>query len=242
MVSYYTGNHTGDVPGNLPDPYYWWEAGAMFGALIDYWWYTGDDSYNKITMQAMLHQVGTENNYEPRNQSRSLGNDDQAFWAISAMSAVENKFPDPPPDKPQWLYLVQAVFNRQAARWDNETCGGGLRWQIFSLNNGYHYKNSISNGAFFHLAARLARYTNDDSYSKWAEKSWKWMTAIKLISPTFQIFDGTDSADNCSGINHIQWSYNNGILLLGAAHMYNHVSSPPQMDTYPSITIYYFYV
>jgi mannan endo-1,6-alpha-mannosidase len=30
MVRYYTGNNTGNVPGNLPDPYYWWEAGAMF--------------------------------------------------------------------------------------------------------------------------------------------------------------------------------------------------------------------
>jgi mannan endo-1,6-alpha-mannosidase len=29
LMSYYTGNRTGDVPGNLPDPYYWWEAGAM---------------------------------------------------------------------------------------------------------------------------------------------------------------------------------------------------------------------
>jgi len=29
MMSYYTGNHTGDTPGNLPSPYYWWEAGAM---------------------------------------------------------------------------------------------------------------------------------------------------------------------------------------------------------------------
>jgi mannan endo-1,6-alpha-mannosidase len=30
LMSYYTGNNTGDVPGNLPDPYYWWEAGAMY--------------------------------------------------------------------------------------------------------------------------------------------------------------------------------------------------------------------
>lgn len=29
LMTYYTGNHTGDVPGNLPQPYYWWEAGAM---------------------------------------------------------------------------------------------------------------------------------------------------------------------------------------------------------------------
>ena len=33
LMSYYTGNNTGDVPGNLPDPYYWWEAGAMYDDL-----------------------------------------------------------------------------------------------------------------------------------------------------------------------------------------------------------------
>jgi len=30
LMTYYTGNNTGDVPGNLPAPYYWWEAGAMY--------------------------------------------------------------------------------------------------------------------------------------------------------------------------------------------------------------------
>jgi len=29
LMSEYTGNRTGDTPGNLPDPYYWWECGAM---------------------------------------------------------------------------------------------------------------------------------------------------------------------------------------------------------------------
>ena len=38
MMKYYTGNNTGDVPGNLPDPYYWWEAGAMFMNMIEYWY------------------------------------------------------------------------------------------------------------------------------------------------------------------------------------------------------------
>ncbi|PHH79588.1 hypothetical protein CDD83_3849 [Cordyceps sp. RAO-2017] len=44
MMRYYTGNNSGDVPGNLPDPYYWWTAGAMFGTVIDYWQLTGDES------------------------------------------------------------------------------------------------------------------------------------------------------------------------------------------------------
>lgn len=65
MVTYYTGNRTGDIPGNLPPPYYWWETGAMFSALIDYWYYTGDTAYNDITTQAMLFQVGPNNDYMP---------------------------------------------------------------------------------------------------------------------------------------------------------------------------------
>lgn len=64
---------------------------------------------------------------------------------MSAMTAAENNFPDPPADEPQWLALAQAVFNTQAdpSRHD-ESCGGGLRWQIPLSNNGYDYKNSES--------------------------------------------------------------------------------------------------
>lgn len=89
MVSLYTGNNTGDVPGNLPAPYYWWEAGAMFGTLIDYWYYTGDSTYNEVTTQALLFQVGPNDNYMPPNQSKTLGNDDQAFWGMAAMVGRE---------------------------------------------------------------------------------------------------------------------------------------------------------
>ena len=70
MTSFYTGNNTGDVPGNLPDPYYWWQAGAMFGILVEYWYYTKDDSYNEITTQALLFQVGPDEDYMPPNQTK----------------------------------------------------------------------------------------------------------------------------------------------------------------------------
>lgn len=224
MMHYYTGNRTGDVPGNLPDPYYWWEAGAMFGAMIDYWYYTNDTTYNDEVQQAMLWQVGADDNYMPANQSKSLGNDDQGFWGIAAMSAVESNFQNPPSDKPQWLALAQAVFNTQASRWDNATCGGGLRWQILSLNAGYGYKNSVANGVFFNIAARLALYTGNSSYSDWAETTWDWMDEIGLIGSEYQIYDGTAVSDNCSSIDHIQWTYNAGLFLLGAANLYQFVS------------------
>ena len=60
-------------------------------------------------------------------------------------------------------------------------------------NAGYDYKNSISNGGFFQIAARLARFTGNASYVEWAEKIWDWTEGIGLMSNTYDIFDGTDT-------------------------------------------------
>ncbi|KAK0720039.1 cell wall glycosyl hydrolase [Lasiosphaeris hirsuta] len=222
LMKYYTGNNTGDVPGNLPDPYFWWEAGAMFGTMIDYWALTGDDSYNSVITQAMLHQASDTADFMPPNQTRTLGNDDQGFWAMAAMTAAENKFPDPPPGEPQWLALAQAAFNQWASRWD-PTCGGGLRWQIFTFNNGFNYKNSISNGCFFNVASRLARFTGNQTYADWASKIFAWEESAGLITPQYDIYDGVTikNTDQCVDVDRIQWSYNHGIFLHGAAAMYD---------------------
>lgn len=155
------------------------------------------------------------------NQTKSEGNDDQAFWGLAAMSAAEVNFPNPPSTSPQWLALAQAVFNTQAPRWDALTCGGGLRWQVFTFNNGYNYKNTISNGCFFNLAARLAKYTGNQTYADWAVKAWDWTVAINLLDENYYVYDGTDVLKNCSDTNHLQWTYNAGAYLLGAANMYN---------------------
>jgi len=226
MMTYYTGNHTGDVPGNLPLPYYWWEAGSMFGTLIDYYYYTNDSTYNDVVTQGMLWQAGPDNDYMTPNQTKTEGNDDQGFWGMAAMAAAEQKFPDPPSDKPQWLELAQGVFNTQASRWDNQYCNGGLRWQIFTFNTGYDYKNTISNGCFFNLGARLALYTGNDSYAQWAEKTFNWTQASRLMDEQYLFYDGAHTTLNCSDVNKVQWTYNAGVFLLGAATMYNYVGLP----------------
>lgn len=139
------------------------------------------------------------------------------------MSAAERNFPNPPEGQPQWLALAQGVFNSQALRWDTESCGGGLRWQIYAFNAGYTYKNTISNGCMFQLAARLARYTGNTTYAEWAEKIYDWTSAIGLLSKDYQLYDGSDLTINCTELNHLQWSYNAGIYLAGSAYMYNFV-------------------
>lgn len=190
------------------------------GAMIDYWYYTGDDTWNDMVIQGLLHQVGDHSDYMPNNQTLTEGNDDQGFWGLAVMSAAEQRFPDPPKDKPQYLALAQAVFNTQAARWDTENCNGGLRWQIFTWNKGFDYKNSISQGCFFALAARLALYTGNTSYADWAERAWDWTVGVSFIDDKYRVFDGAHIQTNCSNRIPYQWSYNVGVFINGASAMY----------------------
>ncbi|KAL2192667.1 glycoside hydrolase family 76 protein [Corynascus similis CBS 632.67] len=233
MMLFYQGNKSGEIPGILPGPptehkgdYYWWEGGAMMGTYVDYWFLTGDPSYNHVITEGMLHQVGPNADYMPPNHTASLGNDDQGFWGMSAMLAAENKFPNPPEDQPQWLALAQAVFHTQAApdRHDN-TCNGGLRWQVPPTNAGYNYKNTIANACFFNLGARLARYTENQTYAEWASKTFDWLWGVGYIDhENWKVYDGGHVEHNCTDINKAQFSYNAALLLQGSAFMYNYTN------------------
>jgi mannan endo-1,6-alpha-mannosidase len=115
----------------------------MWGTLLDYWHWTGDDTYNDMTYRALLHQAGPDEDFKDRNWTASLGNDDQAFWGMSALVAAETKFQDPPKDQAQWLALAQAVWHEQTADdLRDGGCGFGLRWQAVKNNRGFDYKNS----------------------------------------------------------------------------------------------------
>jgi mannan endo-1,6-alpha-mannosidase len=102
-----------------------------------------------------------------------------------------------------------------------------LRWQVYQWLSGYDYKNSIANGCFFNLGARLARYTNNDTYAQHAENTWNWITSVGLIDSQYKIYDGAHIETNCTDINEVQFSYNMGVWLLGSAYMYNYVSRYP---------------
>lgn len=236
LMSYYHGDEPGQTPGILPGPppggpYYWWEGGALWGTMVDYWHYTDDKTYNDKTQFSLLFQSNEpENNYMHKNWTISLGNDDQGFWGMSVMLAAETIFPDPPADRPQWLMLAQAVFNTQAARWDNQDCGGGLRWQIPFANTGYNYKNSIANAILFNMGARLARYTNNDTYADWAEKVWEWMENVGYIDKDYNIYDGGHVEANCTDIDKAQFSYTAGIFIQGLGFMHNYTNGKEIWD------------
>lgn len=154
------------------------------------------------------------------------GNDDQMFWGLAAITASETGFPEID-GKPSWTSLARAVFNMQVGRWDTEACDGGIRWQIWPYQAGYTMKNAISNGGLFELAARLARFTKNETYADWADKIWDWSATTPLLqTKNWYIADSTNNEANCKDSGNNQWTYNYGTYLAGAAFMYNYVKTP----------------
>ncbi|CCF47060.1 glycosyl hydrolase family 76, partial [Colletotrichum higginsianum] len=226
-MSYYTGNVSSDpkMVGDLPEPYYWWQAGALWGIMMDYFHYTGDPTYNDVVTQALTATVNTGPNFDymPPEHASEEGNDDLGFWGFAVMAAAERGFPQANASIPSWLTMGRNIFNSLATRWNTTHCGGGLLWQIYESNpNGLNYKNSVSNGGFFQLGARLAAATGDAAYVAWANHVWDWSVNVGFIDKDLKVYDGADARDNCSKTNYLSFTYSTGIYLYGAAVMANY--------------------
>jgi mannan endo-1,6-alpha-mannosidase len=81
------------------------------------------------------------------------------------------------------------------------------------------------------MAARLARYTGNSTYADWAEKIYDWTTATGLIDDSYRIYDGASASGNCKDIVPLQWTYNPGIYIYGAAMMYNYTNASSTWET-----------
>ncbi|CCH46054.1 Mannan endo-1,6-alpha-mannosidase [Wickerhamomyces ciferrii] len=238
MLDYYDGKKYGGVVGMFQAPYYWWEAGHAWGGVLDYWYYCQNDSVEDVLYSSLMAQRGNNNDFIPKNQSTTEGNDDQGFWGIFVMSAAERNFTEPKDkDVPDWLSMSQAVYNTMWERWDSDSCSGGLRWQIFTWNSGYDHKNTVSNACLFQMASRLARFTGNDSYVETAETVYQWLIDTQFVvdGDKAYVYDGADISNNCSDIVKLEWSYNYGLLIGGAAYLYNYTESDDWLQKLTSL-------
>ncbi|KAI9725799.1 MAG: hypothetical protein M1828_002428 [Chrysothrix sp. TS-e1954] len=221
-------------------PWEWWLSGAVWTGMMDYQTYTGDASRQSDVLSAIEQNVGTNDDFFPAEQTDWVANDDQAFWAFNALTALEYSFPPLPCSNAtrgstaapgscpnSYLSIAANVFSQMVTRWTNasSTCSGGLPWQLSPTvgpPGGFNYKNSVSSGGFFNIASRLARYTGNTTYSDWATKIWVWQNGVDLMSPDFHVYDGAGDANgtNCSTVDKAEWTYNSGLFMYGAAAMH----------------------
>jgi hypothetical protein len=90
----------------------------------------------------------------------------------------------------------------------------------------------ISNGGNFQVAARLAYITGNETYADWATMVWDWMAESKMFERDNEgllyIWDNLDADNDCQEPVKFIWSYNYGVLLAGAAYMYNFTDGSPE--------------
>ena len=201
------------------EPIWWWQSGSAVDALLTYTATTGDSQYATLLSNTLITEATATNDFMTVH---ATGNDDQAWWALAALTAAETGLT--PTGSVPWATLAQNVFQEQTTRWDNDKCNGGMKWKILEGDgtDGWHYKSSIANGLFFQMAARLALLTSSADIKAWAEKSYNWTVDVGLISPEFDVYDGTDDAkgeNGCVDVNHNMWSYNVGVFMYGSAVM-----------------------
>ncbi|KAG0153003.1 hypothetical protein PDIDSM_1962 [Penicillium digitatum] len=233
-MTWYKENGT-DNPGFISRS--WWTGAALFLACLNHWHATNDTTYNEEVSIGMQHQGSPTGDFMP-TWAIGIGNDDQMFWGLAAITAAEYKFPNRPTGN-TWLTLAEGVFNDQKASdgkgWDTTVCGGGIRWQKEIWQSGYTMKNAVSNGGFFMLAARLAWFTQKKGYSTWAERVWNWSTSVNLVNDTLwtvadSVREGTGGPNGCSLPDNTRWTYNYGVFASGAAYMYAYTNDTKWLD------------
>lgn len=202
---------------------------------MNYIVYTGDTTHQADLLSSLSQNIGPNYDFVPPSQAGWEANDDQVYWVYNALTAMEYNFTALPCVADgvggclnSWERMSTNAFQLFVNRWNADlgTCGGGLKWQYNPNAAGYDYKNAVTNGGFFQTAARLARYTGNQTFADWATKIWDWSSAIGIVDDDFHVWDGTwdtitnGVSANCTVVSGDQWSYGIASYLHGAAHMY----------------------
>ncbi|KAK6518239.1 hydrolase 76 protein [Arthrobotrys conoides] len=231
------------VAGLLPSDYSFFESGVFFNTILNYAAFTGDKSYNSLFEKDFYNQIGENANFITKNNSARVVNDDVGYWALAAISAAEYGARPFESSAPSYLILADNAFNDFVQRWDDKTCGGGLRWAVQASDDRYGFKDTNSNGVFFELAARLGAQTGNQTYLDWANKVYDWTAKTKLIGSletnnVGQILAGASVKDKCQQIDRTFYSAQQANYIYGAAVMYGKTKTSAWLDRLSGLVQY----
>ena len=141
--------------------------------------------------------------------------DDHQWWLLGWVRAYEATG--------EALYLERAaqVFDYVVANGWTAQCGGGILWCPESPGTD-GYKNAITNELFLTSAMKLHPYETalgraPGYYLAWAQREWDWFSGSGLVNSQSLVNDGLNGS--CSNNNETTWTYNQGVLLDGAARL-----------------------
>lgn len=100
-----------------------------------------------------------------------------------------------------------------------------VRHEIKTLTSAHA---ATPNACFFTLGARLARFTGNETYAMYADKTWRWLSKVKFLDEKkWQVYLGALVENNCGNVTKEVYTVDLAWLTVGAAFMYNYVSLNP---------------
>ncbi|KAF7294040.1 Glycoside hydrolase family 76 protein [Mycena kentingensis (nom. inval.)] len=97
---------------------------------------------------------------------------------------------------------------------ESSYCGGGLFW-----SGKRDYKNAITNELYMATSGFLYELTQEEQYLDSLKTTWAWLESSKMVSDNGLFADGLTNDGTCAGTG-TQWTYNQGVVLMGLAYLY----------------------
>ncbi|KAJ7578263.1 glycoside hydrolase family 76 protein [Mycena floridula] len=128
-------------------------------------------------------------------------------------------------DDVQWVALAylragqfdnaKKYYNFASVAVDASFCGGGLYW-----SGARNYKNAITNELYMALSGYMYDTLGDATYLSNLQSTWNWLKSTPMRGSNGLFNDGLNSA--CGNNGQTQWTYNQGVILVGLAYLYKH--------------------
>ena len=217
-----------------PDGYIdMWIQATLVETLVNYDWISGDSLKNSIPLKVVYDFWSKKS-----RAFKKVHNDlfDDKLWWVMMYLRLHEVFDDVKYLEEAERWWNQAIMNPNKPKWyawDDKLCGGGVRWGDYDKDDARYYHNSVTNGLFLTVSARLAAYhylhnnrKQAEQYAVWAEKEWEWFSAgtgSKLWKSQSEplLIDGIMQKSPQSAITRRLdlYTYNQGLIIYGMASL-----------------------
>lgn len=100
---------------------------------------------------------------------------------------------------------------------DSSYCGGGLFW-----SGKRDYKNAITNELYMATSGYFYDTLGDPVYLQNLQATWNWLKSTPMRGSNGLFNDGLNA--QCQNNGQTQWTYNQGVVLVGLGYLYKHTN------------------
>ncbi|KAK0216748.1 glycoside hydrolase family 76 protein [Armillaria nabsnona] len=113
---------------------------------------------------------------------------------------------------------------------DSSYCGDGLFW-----SSARDYKNAITNELYLATSGYLYDVTQDTQYLTSLKNTWEWFNTSAMRGSNGLYNDGLSKDGRCANNGQTQWTYNQGVVLVGLGFLYKYTHDESTISTAWSI-------